>query len=157
VRRRRAFLLVTVLLISLILFTMGLAFLGSRIGLYQSTSQAALACQARALARSGLEGARIKLQKDVSFPPAGGIQQLTYEYSEDMTDGPAGAYLGWYRVVVDSTFAISPYQVLCVTSIGFAGPRTASVSHHAYSSYIDVNPASATYFQVVRFEDLGTL
>jgi hypothetical protein len=155
---RRGFLLITILLVSLLLFTMGVAFLGSRSDLYQSSYRATLASQARSLARSGLEDARAKLDHDLMFPPANGLGQTSFTYSEDVTDAVTGTYLGCYRVSVSSSSMAAPYFVLQIVSTGFAGPRSAPVARHTYTNYIDMSsPASPTYFQSLRFEDDGTL
>ena len=150
----RGFLLVFTMLLSLILLIMGFAFLGSRSELYKSTYQASLACQARALARYGLEDARIKLYKDGQFPP-GSPDQVLYVYAEEVLDPPTGGtYVGSYRVAVDTTFRkISPYFITKVTSTGFAGPRGASLARHTYTQYWYCNNS----LRCVRFDDAGTL
>jgi hypothetical protein len=156
-RGRHGFLMITVLMLSLVLFTMGIAFLGSRSGLYQSSYRATLASQARALARAGLEDARAKLDKDAQFPPPGANQQNTYNYDEDVIDLVSGVYLGSYRVTLDNTANVTPYNVLKITSAGFAGPRSAPLASHIYTAYLDTSTTSPYYFQLVRFEDDGAL
>lgn len=148
-RRRRAFVLVMVLLICSLLLTMGLGYLGSRVGQYQSSMQSVQAAQARAVARAGFEDARAKLNRDAAFPPAPGVEQNTFSYTETLLDA-SGQPAGTYRVVIDSTYSAPPYSVLCLTCTGWAGAAT-----HTYRAYLDVHPGSPGYFSVTRWDDLG--
>ena len=151
-RERRAFLLIAVLMISLILLTMGLAFLGSRPALYASAQQAQLAATARALARSGLEDARVKLNKDIQFPPTPGVGQVTFTYMENMVVG--AQTVGSYRVTIDSTYNYPPFSVLSITATGFAGPTGAPTASHTYVAFLDVSStASPTFFQYINWAD----
>lgn len=160
-RSRRAFLLIMALILIIILVVMGFGFLGSRVGQYQSTGRAVNAAQARAIARAGIEDARAKLNLDIGFPPPPGAGQPSFTYVEDLQD-MSGAAVGFYRVRFDWSKAYeAPYFVLSLTSTGYLGPRTAPVAQHTYRAYIDVSPIkspkSPTYYQVVRFDDLGEL
>ena len=154
-RRRPGFLLIMVLMVATLLSTMGLGFLGSRAGQYQSTAQSVLAIQARGLARSGLEDVRVKLNHDSSFPPTPAMGQTVFSYAEDLSD-THGVFIGSYRIKIDSTFLGAPYSLLNVTSTGLVGPRGAPTAAHTYRAYIDLDPASPLYFQIVRWDDLGT-
>ena len=174
-----------VLFLLVILVTMGFGFLGSRVGEYQSTAQAALAAQARALARAGIEDARTKFNRDMNFPPPAGVNETMFSYTENLSDvSTPPNYLGFYKVTVDSTFyrgaASGGYYT--ITSIGGAGvgpappgasswpppgPPWPPASTHAYRVYLNLNPGvqvwtspstpiPPTYFQVVRLDDLGS-
>ena len=157
-RRTRAFVLVLVLFCIVILFTMGFGFLGSRVGQYRSTHQSGLAAQARALARAGLEDARAKINKDISFPPPLMAGSSFFCYSEDLTDS-SGSYLGSYKVSIDSAGLVSTPTYLSITSMGGAGgasPAARPVATHSYRVYFDMAVASPTYFQILRFDDLGS-
>ena len=171
-RGHRAFLLITVLLLCVILLTMGLAFLGSRNSLYSATLQAGLAAQARALARSGLEDARVKLNKDLKFPVEGGTGQNFYVYTEEAFDGGPNP-IGSYRVEVDSTYchpAIYTPAMYHIVSTGFSfsgGTEKAIRASHTYSTYLQVIPAYGTspwystvypvgHWEYMRFEDEGS-
>jgi hypothetical protein len=160
--RRRAFLLIMVLFLLIILVVMGFGFLESRVSQYQSTGKAVLTAQTRALAMAGIEDARTKLNLDISFPPPQGVNQNLFTYTEVVTDPVHATVQGSYTVTVDSTNAIlPPYYLLSVTSIGqTTQPGSTTVSSYTYRAYIDVNPVvvpapSPTYFQIVRFDDLG--
>lgn len=146
--------LITVLMLSILLVTMGLGFLGSRVGQYQSTIQSVLAVRARELARAGIEDARTKLNRDNRFPPPVGTGQSVFTYSENFNDA-SGNFVGIYQVSLDSTYAATPFFVQSITSTGIIGPRTAPVASHTYRAYLDISPTSPRYFQIIRWEDLG--
>ncbi len=74
------------LLLSVRLVIVGLAYLGTRAQLYRSATRSVAAAQAQALAWAGLEDAKAKLHKIYSFPPAGALGQETYTYFEEVTD-----------------------------------------------------------------------
>jgi len=154
-RKVRAFLLIMVLLLGLLLVTMGLGLLGSRVNQYRSTTQAVLAAEARQLARAGLEDARTKLNRDIRFPPTAGAGQTSFSYSEDYLDcnnNPRGSY----QIELDYRYTAPPHSVLAISSTGLVGPRANPSASHTYRIYLDLLVGSATYFQVIRWEDLGT-
>ncbi|MEW6277206.1 MAG: hypothetical protein AB1758_01185 [Candidatus Eremiobacterota bacterium] len=137
--RSRAFLLVTVLLLTVILAIAGMAFLSTRSLQYQSTARFREAAQARALARAGLEDARVKLQKDLRFPPPASQSQVIFAYSEDVTDLD-GQPVGHYVVEVDRTWAEAPYGVLKVISTGRTGRRDRPGAQQTIRAELDVLP-----------------
>lgn len=152
--RPRGFLMIVVLLLSVLLLTMGLGFLSSRVSQYRSTTHALLATRVRALARAGLEDARSKLNQDIEFPPPGANQQHHFTYSEDFSDA-SGNFIGSYQVEVDSSYASAPFSVLLITSTGFLGRRQAPTAVHSLRATLDIDPDSSRFYQVIRWEDLG--
>jgi len=146
--------MIVVLLLSILLLTMGLGFLGSRVSQYRSTGQALLAARVRALARAGIEDARTKLNHDIFFPPAPGDQQMVFTYSEDLSD-TGGKLVGNFLVEIDSTYASSPYSVYLITSTGFLGSRLSPTAVHALRATLDIEPTSPRFYRVIRWEDLG--
>lgn len=156
--RQRGSLLIMVLLLCVLLVTMGLGFLSSRVGQYQSTLQVALATQARMLARSGIEDARTKLNRDRLFPPSAGDLQYIFSYTEDYVDGQ-NQRVGAYRVSVDTSKAFDPEYVIALTSTGLVGPAQAPIARHTYRVLVDIDNVtpSPTYFQFVRWDDLGSI
>ena len=145
-----------VLVLSLVLLVLGLAFLGSRARQYQSVLQAYLGGQAEEMARSGIEDARVKLDQDIGFPPPLAVEQNTFSYAESIYD-PSGAYLGSYQVVIDTSYKNAPFYLMCINSTGTVGaPGAPPTASHTYLAYLDINPAhTATYYSFVRWDDLG--
>ncbi len=155
-------LLPIVLLVSALLLVVGLAYLGTRARLYQSATQSVAAAQARGLALAGLEDARAKLSKDLTFPPAGALGQEIFTYSEDVTDS-TGELLGTYTVTVDMTHRAPPYQVVGVTSVGRVGPRGRPVAERVLKAEWDGAPfnrvsgaPNPNLGRWMRFDDLGS-
>ncbi|MFN8610046.1 MAG: hypothetical protein U0931_21065 [Vulcanimicrobiota bacterium] len=165
-RARHAFMLVTSLLLCSLVLLLGMGFLGSRVGQYQSAIQASLAARARWVARAGLEDARAKLQRDIHFPPHPSQQQTAYSYTEDLYDlSSPPQYVGTYDVQLDSSHDIPNLRVLTVLSRGQVpalgqGPGSPPLACHSFRMCIDVTPSSfdqVRYFPLLRFDDLGAL
>ena len=125
--KRRGFLLILSLLLCVFLLLCGMAFMGKRAAQYRGAFAMQKGIRARALAEAGLEDARVKLDKDVSFPPPGDRDQTLFTYSETVRDS-AGQVVGSYTVTVDSRWKVpqnppdpnSP-SVILVTSVGNLG------------------------------------
>ena len=118
-RSRRAFLLVVVLFLSLILFVAGMGYLSSRASLHRSALRAVLATQALEAAEAGVEDVRVKMLKDLDFPPPSTEDQTRFAYTETLTDS-LGVARARYTVEVDLSKRDPPYQVYPVTCIGSA-------------------------------------
>jgi hypothetical protein len=162
--RAKGFMLVTALLLCTVVLLLGIGFLGSRAGQYNSTLQAGLAARARWVARAGLEDARAKLQRDLHFPPHPSQQQTVYSYTEDLYDlSTPPEYMGSYDVSVDSSQAVANVWVLIISSRGLVhaqGPASPLLASHSYRACIDVTPSrydQVRYFPLLRFDDLGAL
>ncbi len=130
--RRRAFALIVVLMVLVMLVIVGMALMGRRAPQYEAAQQANLEIQARALAEAGIADARVKLEKDPNFPPVGDRDQKIFSYSEPVFSlQPPGDLVGYYLVTVDTRWA-DPQEslsqnfpaVITVISTGVLGPET---------------------------------
>lgn len=124
---KRGFVLIFSLLLLLLLALGGMILLGQRAAQYRAAALASKTAVARALAQAGLEDARVKLEKDLNFPPPGDQDQTVFTYDEPVTDFD-GSVVGFYFVTVDSRHRIptqppAPYEpsVVTVTAMGRAG------------------------------------
>jgi len=138
-KARSGFVLAACLLLTLVLFVMGAGLLGSRGSQYKSAVKSAEASRARALAEAGLEDARAKLEKDLSFPPPGGQDQKQFSYTEFVTDFGSAEPLGGYVVTVDTRMLSEPYQVVRISSLGFLGPAQAPLATRRISVEVDMS------------------
>lgn len=124
---RRGFVLVFSLLLLLLLTLGGMILLGQRAAQYKAAALAPRTALARALAQAGLEDARVKLEKDLNFPPPGDNKQTLFRYDEAVRDLD-GVLVGHYEVTVDSRHAVPDQppaayapSVVIVTAMGRAG------------------------------------
>lgn len=159
---RKGFLLVTALLIVAVMLLLGAGLLGSQAARYQAVGHQARVVQARALAMSGLEDARIKLEKDLFFPPPPGPGQTTFSYSETVAlPGNPPFDEGTYAVLIDNSQTIDPnnYGVIVVTSLGSLGPSDDPVAQYRIRAELDLRPpdTSPTYFRYLRWQDDASL
>lgn len=157
--RKRGFVLLMSLLLVVLLLVVGLAFLGQKALQYRSAGQAQLAAQAKALAEAGLEDFRIKLQRDLNFPPHT-LDQALSAYSEQVSS------VGSYTVTVNATYQMQPYAVLVVTSLGEVGNTARNaVSRRALRVEVDLarflrsdpSVANPNYRRITSYQDLGGL
>lgn len=139
--RRRGFLLITSLMITVILLLLGMGLLGSQSSRYEASKQTAYSSQARQLAIAGLEDARVKLELDVNFPPPAGPGQLKFSYSESLDLPYADPVTGTYTVTIDMTHATDAGAHIIVTSIGSVGPPTAPIGQYRLRGEIDNAPS----------------
>lgn len=160
--RRRGSTLVLVLLVSVVLLVLGLGFLGKQAEQYSGARSVEEAAQARSLALAGLEGARARLSKDLSFPPPGDVDQRIFEYSETFTD-LADAPVGTCVVRVDLTYADPPYLLLRLESTGLLGPADKPTARRQLTAEVDLSPAvrgaggiNPNYWQIVNWIDQGS-
>lgn len=116
--RRRAFFLILALFMVTFISVLALSFLGAGPLNYRTAMTVTLEQQARWLARSGVEDARVKLQRDSDFPPAMGNEGAYFSYSEQISEFGGVGTLGSYEVVVDRSHLESPYFVVVVNSTG---------------------------------------
>ncbi len=125
---RRGFVLVFSLLLLLLMALGGMILLGQRAAQYRAAALAPKTALARALAQAGLEDARVKLEKDLNFPPPGDLNQVLFSYEEAVRDLD-GQLVGHYFVTVDGRHRV-PEQppaayapsLVVVTAMGRAGP-----------------------------------
>ena len=130
--QRRAFLLVTALLLTVLVAIIALGLLGIRRGSYASSRAAVREVQARALARSGLNDIWVKLSKDPFFPTGIGDDQEQFSYREEVFDN-AGESVGTYSIKVDRGYRRT-HDVIRLESTGRVGGLTAeSATHTIYA------------------------
>lgn len=138
--RRRGFLLITSLMITVILLLLGMGMLGSQSSRYEASKQSAYSSQARQLAVAGLEDARIKLELDVNFPPPPGPGQVRFSYSESLELPYDPPVTGTYTVTIDMTHADDAGRYITVTSVGSVGNPTEPVGQYRLRGEIDNQP-----------------
>ncbi|MBI3925650.1 MAG: hypothetical protein HY319_08930 [Armatimonadetes bacterium] len=160
-RRRRGFVMVLALLLTVLLLVLGLAYMGTRAVQYRRAGEAEAAAQALALADSGLTDALLKLQRDLEYPQMAS-DQTAISYTEELTVG--GQRIGRYTVTVEGNYRVPPYSVLRITSVGEAGTDAEKAfARRALRIEVDVAPtlrddpsiANPNYFHVLNREDLG--
>lgn len=155
--RRRGSSLIVVMLITLILFSLGVGLLSKRHLQYKGSYQATYAVQARALARAGLEDARAKLTADYRFPPQPDDGGKVFSYNEEVRDLD-GNLVGHYTVSIDFSLQAPPFSILRVTSVGAAGQMlapTARAKMYAEFGLDPVRDAPDTYYDYIQVVDLG--
>lgn len=130
--------MMALLLISLVL-VMILGFLGLRGLEYSSTAKIQSLALAQSLAEGGMEDARVKLEKDMFFPPLTGYGQDTFTYSEDVTDPATGQPVGGYTVTLDVSQRVAPFCLVRMQSIGAAGLRTNPRARYRIYAELDVS------------------
>ena len=166
---RRGMLLVVALLVLVVAMVAGMGLMTSQISNYHGVQSAEDAAQALYLARAGLEDARLKLERDMRFPPRGdgdymedtsaGLQEQTlFTYSEDVwVDGKR---IGSYRVSIDTSF-VANYQFTRVISNGLVGPTEAPTAQRVLKLDLDTNTQltarNSTRYLPIKIEDLSGL
>jgi len=164
-KRRPGFLLVACLLLLSVMMVMGLGLMSSRASRYEAAVLTAQTARARALAWAGLEATRVKLCKDLDFPPPQGEGSLPFQFTEQVLDLDGSTRLGSYTVTVDSSWKHIPYQVLQVTSLGNLGPadglrnpQVKIVAELDLSPRLRSNPAAVNpdYFRWIVWSEEGS-
>ncbi|MEW6282898.1 MAG: hypothetical protein AB1758_30075 [Candidatus Eremiobacterota bacterium] len=163
-RGTRAFLLVIVVLLSIVLLILGLGFLGKRSAQYAGSRYGVEAAQARAIALAGLEDARVKLSKDLRFPPPGAVDQLSFTYTETFFDLDGTTPVGSCTVTVLTHHSGAPYRVLQVTSVGVVGPADEPSARRRITAELDISPTvrgggavpNPGFFQWMNWTDEGS-
>lgn len=157
--------MVAALLLGLILLVTGLGLMSAQASRYGAAARLPEALQAKNAALSGLEDARVKLAKDVKFPPRKSKDrgQTKFAYSENLFDDPAsGEPPVSYSVVIDYALEQEcqvanrwePYRwgVYRIAVSGYLGPRNEPIAQSLIYAEYDINTG-----QLIRFEDRGSL
>lgn len=147
--RRKGFALVLALLISTLLLVLGMAFMTKQSYRYRLARLAADAVAAKALAMSGYENSRVKLEHDMLYPPPDQRYHDEYSYRETVHDLNSTTEVGSYEVTVDRRWMDPPYEVLVIIS---EGHPVESAARYRIRAEINLRPG-ARYFQVVRWEE----
>lgn len=163
--KNSGFLLVVALLIASIMLVSGLGIMSAQASRYAASARIALGVQARDAALSGFEDVRVKLDKDVRFPPprfkSGG--QYKFSYSEVLYNDPDGEKTSVsYGVVVDTELErvvqpsnspqIYKWGLYRITVTGFVGPRDDPVAQSMLYAEYDIGTG-----RFIRFEDRSSL
>jgi hypothetical protein len=162
-RRRRAFVLITALLLSVILLVSGLGVMSAQASRYAASALIADSLQAKNAALSGMEDVRVKLAKDVKFPPRKSKSrgQTKFAYSENLDESDPARPVS-YAVVVDfeyereaivqGQFAPFRWGVYRITVNGYVGPRNEPIALCQLYAEYDISTG-----QFLRFEDRSAL
>ena len=161
--RRRGALLIVALLVLGVALVAGMGLMTSQVSNYRGVHSAEDAAMALCLAQSGLEDARLKLERDPLFPPRGDgnlmdqdsgdkpQEQTLFTYSEDILVN--GSRIGSYRVSIDTSFVPS-YQFVRVTSNGLVGSSEAPSAQRTLKVDLDVKTSrAATTYLPIKIED----
>jgi type II secretory pathway component PulK len=156
---RKGSAIVAVLLVMAILLVMGLAYLTQKVHLYRASSAAGASSAAKALAEAGLEDARIKLEKDPTFPPGDRETQTVFSYSEVLTQVGSPEQVGTYSVTVDLS-RLRQQSVIMITSTGTVGDTPEQAARRSLYAEIDVSgdiDTNPKFFRFITVEDRGGL
>ncbi len=126
--RRKGFLLVFALMLTVLITVIGFGMLSAFKGNYAASRSVLESIQARSLARSGMEDVRVKLARNPFFPSGVGDEQKVFSYSEIVRDFD-GNDIGSYQVTVDRSWR-DTHHVILVESIGIAGEAEANSARH---------------------------
>ncbi|MCD4783297.1 MAG: hypothetical protein K8T10_05620 [Candidatus Eremiobacteraeota bacterium] len=117
-KRISAAILIATLFLSLILLIMGMALLSIRTSQMKTAVLTGQAVRARHIAESGMEDAKIKLQKCVDFPQQVEDQE-EFTYREEVSDFD-GNILGIYRITINLKNR-GEHNYVQVISLGITG------------------------------------
>lgn len=161
--------MVVALLVLAVALVAGIGLMTSQVSNYHGVQSAEDAAQALYLAQAGLEDARLKLERDLQFPPRGdgnymedtsaGLQEQTlFTYSEDVF--VRGKRVGSYRVSIDTSF-VPNYQFTRVTSYGLVGPTEAPSAQRILKLDLDTNSEqssrNSSRYLPIKIEDMSGL
>lgn len=167
--KKRGFVLISALLISVILLVSALGMMSAQASRYAASAVIAEGLQAKNAALSGLEDVRVKLAKDVKFPPRKSKVrgQTKFAYSENLYPDPADppdptAVPVSYAVVVDfglerevvvpNRFEPHRWGLYRITVSGYVGPRNEPIAQALIYAEYDINTG-----EFIRFEDRSSL
>ncbi len=162
-RRRRGFLLIAALLITVIFLATGLGIMSAQASRYEASARLADTLQAKNAALAGLDDVRVKLSKDVRFPPRKSRLrgQEKFAYSETLT-APGVVPEVSYAVIVDYGLEEEiqirtkwlPYRwgLYRVTVNGYVGPRANPIAQSML--YAEYHIGAGAF---IRFEDRSSL
>lgn len=148
--KRKGFALVLALLISTLLLVLGMAFMTKQSYRYRLARLSAEALAAKALALSGIENSRVKLEHDMLFPPPDERYHDEYSYREVVCDLGTTTEVGSFEVTVDRRWMDPPYEVIVITS---EGHPINSAARYRIRAELDVKDSRGSYWQFVRWEE----
>lgn len=154
---RKGFTIILCLLLSLLLLVIVLGMLGTRGPMQEVAAGTRQHAQARALAEAGMEDVRVKLGKDLKFPPVPTPDQPFFSYAESVYDVD-DTVVGAFQVKIDQSLDQAPYYVLRVTSSGLVGPVERPLAHVTLLRRLDSCPflrTDPTQINPLRFQVLS--
>ncbi len=150
--------MVVALLVLGVALVAGMGLMTSQVSNYRGVKAVEDAAQALSLAQAGLEDARLKLERDLDFPPKGDPGQTLFTYSEDVLIG--AQRVGSYRISIDTALQSTDYDMIRVTSTGLVGPGEGPTAQRTLRIDLDTDTDPSrrtTYFLPVKIEDLAGL
>lgn len=162
--------IILVLLLLVLMFTMGMTILGMKVTQAKSSVMMKQALVARQVALSGIEDARLKLLKDIDFPPRGGYDDTIYSYSECLQFPGDSEPVGEYTVTVDSSCnepenSTRYDRKVIVTSFGVIRDRNGNVTaRHKITAIVDTSEIKRTgsgenpyLYRIIDLRDCGNI
>jgi hypothetical protein len=144
-KRRRGFLIVFALLLTVLISLIGMSLLSIQRSQYSSSKEALRRAQCRALARAGMENAEIKIAKDPFFPSGVGDNHVLFSYSEEVTSVQnSGELLGSFTISIDKSDE-QTLKVIRVQSVAILGQRTAPTARYTIYGELSVDPEDFGY------------
>jgi hypothetical protein len=153
--------LITCLMLSVLLIVMVLGMLGSRGPQHEASVANRLHLQALAIAEAGLDDCRVKLGKDVRFPPPPTPDEPYFSYSEAVYDVD-DSIVGSFQIKIDQELNQAPFFVYRITSLGVLGDTQRPLAQSRLYQEVDSCPYNRTdpalpnlrRFQVLLREEL---
>lgn len=99
--------------------------------------------QARCLAEAGLDNARMKLDKDLRFPPRLAPECPVFSFSQACYDLDQRV-VGYYKVEIDYRLLAEPYYLLKVRSEGWLGEASQPRASCRLRAELDASPMDRT-------------
>jgi Tfp pilus assembly protein PilX len=169
-RSQHGSVIILVLLLLVLMFTMGMTILGMKMTQARSSMMMKQALIAKQIAISGIEDARLKLLKDIDFPPRGGNDDVLYSYSEILQFPGDSEPVGEFTVTVDSSCnepeKPSNYdRKVTITSVGIMKDKAGQVAaRHRITAILDTSaksrcgPSDNPYlYRIVDMRDCGNI
>ena len=143
-----------VLMLVATLFIMAAGFLTTRTRAREVVRASRDAFQAHQLAYSGLETVRVRLANDFDFPPLREASQEVFKFSEVVMDFDEVNEVGRCQIFCDRRWAVEPYNIYRVTSVGQVGDADGNPVRHKMIGEFDARPGFKG--DMINLIDLGS-
>ncbi len=146
-KKQKGSILVVTLILLIILFTMGMTILGMKSTQAKSSLMMTHSAMTKYIAEAGMEDARVKLLKDVDFPPKAEINDHLFSYSEELRYPGDSKSIGQYTVTIDTSKndpsdSTQHDQTITVISEGVMRDSNGNIiARHKISAILDTSPA----------------
>ncbi|MFN8612947.1 MAG: hypothetical protein U0931_35740 [Vulcanimicrobiota bacterium] len=138
-RSVRGFLLIFCLMLGVLLCLLTMALLSQQLLGRGSAKKLQDLVQARCLAEAGLENVRMKLDKDLRFPPHLAPECPVFSYSQACYDVD-DQVIGFYKVEIDYRLTAPPYGLLKIRSEGLLGEAFQPRARCCLRAELDASP-----------------